>query len=99
MNEQRQNDQLEPTYNSSVPIQDVALNTYRKRWTIEKGGVRESGRSALVARHDDDDIICIVFGKHVLNQTLLEGMGNNILIIDRFLTACQHVGDYSILRG
>ena len=25
MDEQKQNDQLEPTYNSSVPIQDVAL--------------------------------------------------------------------------
>ena len=40
MDEQRQNDQLEPTYNSSVPIQDTALNTYRKRWTIEKGDGR-----------------------------------------------------------
>ena len=28
---QRQDDQLEPTYNSSVPIPDVALKTYRKR--------------------------------------------------------------------
>ena len=34
----RQDDQLEPTYNSSIPILDVALKTYRKRWTIEKGG-------------------------------------------------------------
>ena len=51
MDEQRQNDQLEPTYNSSV----VALKTNRKRWTIKKGGERGSGRSALMARHDDDD--------------------------------------------
>ena len=49
MDEQRQDDQLEATYNSSVPIQDVALKTYRKRWTIEKGGERESGRSVLMA--------------------------------------------------
>ena len=28
MDEQRQDDQLEPTYNSSVLIQDVALKTY-----------------------------------------------------------------------
>ena len=28
MDKQRQDDQLEPTYNSSVPIQDVALKTY-----------------------------------------------------------------------
>ena len=53
--EQRQDDKLEPTYNSSVPIQDVAMKTYRKWWKIEKSGVRESGRSALVTRHDDDD--------------------------------------------
>ena len=38
MDEQRQDDQLEPTYNSSVLIQDGALKTDRKRWTIEKGG-------------------------------------------------------------
>ena len=42
-------------YNSSVPIQDVALKTYRERWTIETGGKRGSGRSVLAARHDDDD--------------------------------------------
>ena len=40
MDEQRQDDHLEPTYNSSVPIQNVAVMTYRKRWTIEKGGRR-----------------------------------------------------------
>ena len=47
-------EQLEPTYNS-VPIQDVALKIYRKQWTIEKGGGKESGISVLMARHDDDD--------------------------------------------
>ena len=55
-------DQAEPTYNRSVPIQDVALKTDRKRLTIEKGGGRESARSVLMARHDDDDdpqTICI----------------------------------------
>ena len=51
MDEQRQDDQLEPTYNSSVLIQDVAL----KRWTIKKDGGRGSGRSVLMARNDDDD--------------------------------------------
>ena len=43
--EQRQDDQQEPTYNNSVPIQDVAL----KRWTIEKGGGRGSGRPVPMA--------------------------------------------------
>ena len=45
----------EPTYYSSEPIQDVALKTYRERWAIDMGGGRGLGRSAQVARHDDDD--------------------------------------------
>ena len=55
MDEQQQEDQLEPIYNSSVPIQNVALKTYRERWTIENGGRRGLGRSTLAARHDDDN--------------------------------------------
>ena len=55
MDEQRQDDQLEPIYNSSEPIQDVALKTYRERWMIEMGGKAGSGRSVLVACHEDDD--------------------------------------------
>ena len=55
MDEQRQDDQLEPTHNRSVPMRGVALKTYRKRWMIEKGGGSGSGRSVLMARHDDDD--------------------------------------------
>ena len=49
MNKQKLDDQLEPIYNSSVPIQDIALKTYREWWTIEMGGERGS------VRHDDDD--------------------------------------------
>ena len=49
MNVQRQDDHLEPTYSSSVPIQDVALKTCRKRWTIEKGGEKGLGISVLIA--------------------------------------------------
>ena len=41
--------------NCSVSIQDVALKTYRMRWTIETGGERGSGRSILATRYDDDD--------------------------------------------
>ena len=55
IDEQRQDDQLEPTHNNSVPIQDVALKTYRERWTIEKDAGRGSGRSTLVVWHNDDD--------------------------------------------
>ena len=47
-------DQLEPIYNSSVPIQDVALKTSWEQWTIETGGERGSGQSVLAAQHDDD---------------------------------------------
>ena len=55
MDEQRQDDQLEPVYNSSVPIQDIALKTSREWWTIDTGGDRRSGRSVLAVRHDDED--------------------------------------------
>ena len=54
MDEQKQNDQLETTYSSSVPIRDVPLMTYRKHWTIGRGGDRWSDLSMLIARHDDD---------------------------------------------
>ena len=55
MDEQRQNNQLEPTYSSTEPIRDVALKTSRKQWTIEKGGEKGSGISVLMVRHYDDD--------------------------------------------
>ena len=55
MNVQKQDDQLEPTYSSTVPIQNVALKTYWQQWTIEKGDKKRSGISLLMARHDDDD--------------------------------------------
>ena len=37
MAEQRQNDQLAPTYSSSVKIRGIALGTCRKRWMTGKG--------------------------------------------------------------
>ena len=39
------------------PLQDVALKTCRKQWTIEKGGEKESGRSVLMERHNDNELI------------------------------------------
>ena len=42
MDEQRQGDQLEPTYSSSVVIQNV-----------EKDGEKGSGISVLMVQHDD----------------------------------------------
>ena len=58
MNEQNQDDQLEPTYSSSVPIRDVVLKTCRKKWTIGRGGKRGSVISALMVRQDDDLNVC-----------------------------------------
>ena len=43
MDEQRQDDQLEPIYNC-VPIQEVASKSYWERWTRETGSERERGR-------------------------------------------------------
>ena len=45
MDEQRQDEQLEPTYSSSVQIWDVVLKTCLKQWTIEKDGEKGSGIS------------------------------------------------------
>ena len=55
MDEQKQDDQLEPTYSSSVPIQDIALKICREQLTIETGSERKSEISALMIWHDDDD--------------------------------------------
>ena len=55
MAEQKQGHLLEPTYTSSVRIRSVALRTYRKRWTIGRGGEKGSGISVLMTRQDDDD--------------------------------------------
>ena len=46
-------DQLEPTYSSTVPIRDVALRTYPKQWTIGRGGEKGSGISVLMAGHEE----------------------------------------------
>ena len=62
LDEQRQDDPLEPTYGSSVQIRDVTLKTCQKLWMIEKGGERGSGISVLIVRRDDD-----LFYKTLLN--------------------------------
>ena len=54
INEKRQDIQLEPTYNSSVPVQYVAWRICLKQWIIGRCGKRRSGISVLIARHDDD---------------------------------------------
>ena len=54
MGEQRQNDQLEPTYSSSVPIQYEAMKPCRRWWTIGRGGERGARVSVFTVWHDDD---------------------------------------------
>ena len=55
MDEQMQEDLLEPTYSSSVLIQDVDLKSCRKQWTIEKGDEKGSRISVLIERHEDHE--------------------------------------------
>ena len=43
VDEQRQDDQLEPIYNKSVSIYDIAVKTSWEPWTIETGGDRGQG--------------------------------------------------------
>ena len=40
MDEQRQDDQLKPTYNNSLLIRDLTLRTCWKQWMIGRGGKR-----------------------------------------------------------
>ena len=61
MAEEKQDDQLEPTYSSSVMIRDVVLRTYQKRWTIGRSGAGGSGISVLAVRHYDDDIYIYIY--------------------------------------
>ena len=55
MAKQKQDDQLEHIYNSSVRIRDVALKICQRRWTIGRSGGRGSGITVLAAQHDHDD--------------------------------------------
>ena len=72
MDEQMQDDWLDPIYNCSVPIQYVAMKTSRERWTIETGSDRGSVRSVLATRHDDDDIcICRSYIDACLSSRIL----------------------------
>ena len=57
MAKQKQGIQLEPTYNSSVRIQGVALGTCWKQWTIGRVGKRGSGISVLMAQQDEMMIV------------------------------------------
>ena len=92
MAEQKQDDQLEHTYNSSVRIRDVALKTCQRRWTIGRSGERGSGIFVLAARHDDDDIyIHIYTHTHTLMHLYIRGAFNKVP--DFFIQAFKIVID------
>ena len=55
MDEQRQDDQLQPIYNSSVPIRGCNTKDLPEAMDDREGGKRESGIPVLMAWHDDDD--------------------------------------------
>ena len=54
MAEQKQDDQLEHTFSSSVRIRDVALKTCQTWWTIGRSGESGSGISVLGVWQDDE---------------------------------------------
>ena len=56
---QTQDDQHENASSTYVRIQDVALKTCRRRWTIGRSGERGSGISIPATQHDDDTYIYI----------------------------------------
>ena len=68
MDEQRQDDQLEPISNSSVLIQDIALKTNQERLMIEMCGGRVSRRSVLAAPHDNYEMLQSKIKKYVAVQ-------------------------------
>ena len=55
MDEQKQDDQPELTYNSSVPIRDILPKTCRTQRSLGRGGERGTGIFVLMTRHCDDD--------------------------------------------
>ena len=63
----RLGDQLEPTYNCSVLIQDVAWKTNRKQWTIRINGGKGSRKSVPVVRHDNNHHVFILALLYVSN--------------------------------
>ena len=83
MDKQRQDVQVEPTYSSSVPIQDIALRIYRKQWTIRRCGKRGLGISVLIARHDDDDDdVMNKYGKNIEGYISNELINSKINVIN-----------------
>ena len=93
--------------NSSVLIQDVALQTSQQQWTIETSGERWSGRSMLAVRHDDDDcfqkinkfLILIIYSYIVHLFNINEFLNKCIWPINGILTGTTSSGPSSLKSG
>ena len=83
IDEQKQNDQLERTYSSSVPIRDEAQRTYWKQWAIGRGSERGPGISVQIARHDDDDDLKRI--RKLLETEHIQGINTWVVHLVRFL--------------
>ena len=105
MTKQKQDDQLKPTYSSSVPIRDVALKTCQKRWMIGGSGNRGSGISVLAARHDYDDIyiyIYIYISYHAISTDISDLLSLHLPIVHCFrqiLRATSRIGKELLYVG
>ena len=97
MVKQKQDDQLEHTYNSYVMIRDVALKTYQRRWTIGKSGEKGSGISVLAARHDDDDDDVDKRKKGSDNPTLKDAR-NNLTLADTSKTDIARSSNITVFK-
>ena len=90
---QKQDDQLENTFSSYVRIQDVALKTYYRRWTIGRSDERGSGISVLVSWHNDDDdlLICVLYASGFGNHVHYEFIFKSIFLCSSFKRLFKHV--------
>ena len=85
-------DQLEPTYRSSVPIRNVALKTYRKQWTIERGGERGpriADSAAWWWWHTHTYIYIYIYHQVTLTVGISTSLSSSVPIIHRFRQALQ----------
>ena len=69
--EQGWSNQLEPIYNGSVLIEDIAWKTCQEQWMIGMSGRKESEKSVLAACHNDDNDIYIYIYIVIHRQTVL----------------------------
>ena len=99
MAEQKQGDQLEPTYSSSVRIEDVALRTCQKRWPRGRSGESWSGISMLDAWQDDDDDEVWGINKSLWVLDVLLLLHHLYIYIYQYIYTYIYIYIYSIYEG